>query len=611
MRAAARWSIVLAIGGLYGVGESYKDPGVKRGEQEKLILPLPIPDDAVHLALSDVLSLPEHDRCYMRYVWNQRIFGDKVGDRRSARTTSYAVNTVSQASAISKPWPIAHGELVRIDLRIYAPQQKDRDRWTKFWEELRFDPAFSRLITKDAVDFEERRVNVGRERYVHHPGGDFTYPADCVYGGQVVRALAAGEYRVETLKDQYRTERVRKVKAVARYNSEAIDPLAMAQLQYETDSEAPVVEHRYLKWRLLNSIKSGLRVSVSSKLYETVFGGLYYDFEGIRKAEKGTDLELFFADLGINLKEALFNRLRSDRRIALTRSGVTGHPRDIEVFSVPSAPAGNVGGAITGDVAVQDVDIGDRAYANLLSPRRQAREGIFPKPNGLLRYVLVNGQEELQDRVPADIATDTVVPDPHSKELEPAISCILCHSLKGRDGWHGAQNQVLLLIKRRLDVFDDVTGRGGRQDTLDRLAGLYRGELTWFYIRARNDLHRATLEATGPWTESKLGQTDTCKLLAERLYQERDDWWWTAVDAKRALWELGLDCPAEDADALFNMLVPADARAEFRGVYLEDPRIGAVTATLSINRSDFALARDFLAERVQRHPVYRKLRRMQ
>ncbi len=597
--------------------------------------PLPIPDDGVKIALADVLTLPPDARCYMRYVFNPRMDGDKTGDTRSMKTSSLTLNYTSRASAgASKPVPLAGGLVLRVDLRLYDPRSGD---WAKFWEEFAFDPAFARLVTKDQTEFAEklvertRRVSLGHYRRVDHPGGDFTYPAGCVRAGQHVGHLEAGTYEVEYPEEQFREERytervrLRQVKDVEREsNSRAIDPAAFEALQHETHSLAPIVDHRYLKWRMLNTIKDGL-AKQKSVVFRKVFGGLYYEFEGVRLVkdvpgkDKATDLDLFFEDLGIgNIKagvtaDVLFNQLRSDRRIIMLRSLVTGKPRDISVFSVPSAPPDNAGGAISGDIADQDVDIGDRSYANILNPRRKAREAIFPKSTRFHRFGLFNGDGARTDRVPEDVAGDTTIPDPHTKELQPAFSCIDCHNRRGRDGWQGAQNDGKEILKKsRVDIFDDLGRTSRRNDNIDRIAGFYKGNLKKFLSRARDDLFEATLEATGPWKESTLGQTDVCKLAADRLHAERDDWWWKTVDARRALWETGLEVQAEQAVALFDQLLPPDPAGltELDGekVFLEDPTVAALKAGRAVNRSDFAFARDHIAERLLKNPLWHKLR---
>src|SRR5262249_53356829 len=157
-----------------------------------------------------------------------------------------------------------------------------------------------------------------------------------------------------------------------------------AKLQAECHSAAPVVEGHYFMTRALSTIQD-------KGVFKTVFGGLYYRLRGIKKSTvKGaSDLDLFFQELGIgNIKagltqEKLFNDLRSDQRIAMFRSDITGKPREVSGFHTPADREGASWGAITGDIKDGDVDIGDRSFANLLTPRRQAREAIFPTRTGL------------------------------------------------------------------------------------------------------------------------------------------------------------------------------------------------------------------------------------
>jgi hypothetical protein len=589
---------------------------------------LPAPDDAVHLALDDLLTqVPPCDRCFTRYLFVP------AGESLSAKTSSLALNYVSRATGLALPLPVANGVLLRVDLRWYAPRDQDLREWLAIWEEFAFDPSFALLLTKDTLEFTHQQadqfpvverittelVDTGKTRQIHHTGGVFTHPQsgkrhDLAPGDYDITEYEVREKRTQTQNTTAQDKTKRITVDVVRLNSRGIDPVAFCQLQEETHSLAPVVEHRYFKYRALNTIKD-------DGVFKTVFGGLYYDLKGIKRAknvkgkEKATDLDLFFENIGIgNIKggenaEQLFDRLRSDQRAVLLKSQVTGKPREVSMFQTPNGREGSGWGAITGDIKDKRVDIGDRAYANLLTPRRDAREAIFPQPNGLLLFALFNGDGALQDEVPPDIANDTTVPDPYPKRLQ-IFGCITCHSLKGKDGWQPLENQVKKLISRRLDIFDDRGVRGRiASDTIDRLAGLFTGDFSKNLRRAQDDLAEYTLRATGPWPSSVGDQTDVCKLAAQRLHDEHDGFWWQLVDAQSALAELGVVCADKKAAVkLLQQLLPPDRDAFAYGVLLEDPRLGAILEGLAVPRSDWALSYSFAYARVQKNPLYLKLR---
>jgi hypothetical protein len=588
------------------------------------------PNDAVRLALADVQTLAPGVRCNIRYLWIQD------GAKASLRTSSLALNYLSRASAIFKPLPVAEGHLVRVDLRTYAPRDRDLREWFDFWEQLQFDPMFSLLLTRDTIAFAgklldnlpKRKVTrtrkvtkpgpVRREtRIIVHAGGPYAAPDD---SGRSWPDMAPGRYEIDLEwkgppVEEDITETVEETAVlgegvdVLRLNAAHIDPVAFVQLQELTHTLAPVVEHRYFKSRALRTIKD-------QGVFRTIFGGLYYELRGIRKAKdvlgadtKATDLDLFFEGLGIgSIKaglsaEQLFDKLRSDQRLAVFRSGVTGKPREVDMFHTPAAKEGNSWGAITGDVKDRDVDLGDRAFANLLNPRRQAREAIFPAATDLPEFALFNGQGALQDEVPPDVANDSTVPRPHTQRLEAAIGCLRCHYLDGSDGWKPLVNDVKRLLDGRLDLFGDLSqGKNTfAADTIDRLAGLFGGDFSKNLRRNRDDIAEATLRATGPWDDGG-DQTTIAKLAGQRLAEEFESYVYDLVDCQTALREIGLQVDRKRAVETFRALVPPDLRSTFAGAYVpEDPRIGALRAGLSINRTDWALVYNFAAERAQKN----------
>lgn len=621
------------------------------------IVALQTPNDAVAQAWADLQAIPLFSRLFTRYVWIQE--GQPVPLKQSMRTTSLTLNYVSRASSIRMPPPVAasSGHLIRVDLRMYAPRDVDIRDWLKEWEELRFDPMFALLLTKDTLEFADKAVvealgvesrrlprkKVARTitrkatvpggwreetRTIQHPGGPFTWPDDT---GRHHDDLRPGLFEVDlrfrlpdTEKEIAETieEEVPLALAnigangaadVVRLNPAHIDPGAYAKLQLFTGSEAPVVDHRYLKARALTAIRD-------KGVFKTIFGGLYYQFRGVKKAKdvlgrdtKATDLDLFFQNLGVgNIKagetaDQLFERLRSDQRAFLLRSGVTGKPREGDVLPTEAEREGSSRGAITGDVKDEDVDLGERSFAVLLKPVRRAREAIFPGLNSMPITALFNEQGALQDEVPPDVAVDTTIPSPHTKRLQPIISCLRCHAADGSDWWKPLPNDVKTLLGRRqLDLFGDLSqGRNAfSSDIIDRLLGLAAGDFTKHLRRARDDAAEATLRATGPW-EGGEDQAGIVKLANQRLADEYQAYVYDLVTPQTALRELGLEVSDRvKAVEIFRELVPPDLRSTVEllpgAAYVpEDPRVGALRAGLSINRSDWALVYAFVADRVK------------
>ncbi len=581
------------------------------------IRPLPIPDTAVRQALADAESLPPGHCQYVRYVW------DQAADSRSLKTTSLAWGYLSRGSVVVRPTPIPGTGLVRVDLRHYAPRREDLREVIAAWEELAFDPFFSLLLTKDTLRFAARRL---RERWPRREDKGARGQGGKGTGGQGDKGKEAPPA------SSFAKKRRRSVPLspgprvplssadvplssddVIRLDSEAVDPGAFLRLQRLLGTTAPVVEHRYFKRRALTTIKD-------NKVFKVVFGGLYYEFRGIKKAKdvlgkdtRATDLDLFFESLGIgNIKggltaDKLFDRLRSDQALITVRSQITGKPRDVLAFQTPAGRDGSSWGAITGDVKDGSIDLGDRSFANLLVPRREAREAIFPGPTGFHVFTLFDGKGALQDAVPDDVAQDRTIPAPHTQRFGAGLECIVCHNLQGKDGWQPLHNDAPALL-RDVDAFDDLGGgkRRFRAEVVDRLAK-YTANFDKQLRRARDDLAEATLKATGGWAESP-DQTDVCRLAAQRLYDERKSYDWDLVTPQVALRELGLEVAEGQAREVLRAILPPDLRAFDGEIVPEDPRIALLRAGIGIPRSDWSLAYAFAAERARRNPVYRKLR---
>jgi hypothetical protein len=593
------------------------------------------PNDLVLLAVADARTLPPGAVYYTRWLAIQD------GEMKSARTASLALNYACRGSVIQKPLIVANGKLLRVDLTLWFPQGMDRAEGLRIWEEFQYDPMFSLLVTKDTLNFLgpdalrglTRRVKVPgawREETVHvyHPGGDFHYHDDT---GRVLKKLAPGRYEA-TYKfkqpDRVVEEQVKPGEDdVVRLDAGHIDPNAWHELKALTHSEAPLVDHRYFKYRALRTIQE-------NGLYRKVFGGLYYQLHGIRRAKdvfgkdtKVTDLDLYFDNnLGVgNVKagltaEELFDRLRSDQRVAIAQSKVTDSPREVLLLPVLDARPGDVqpAGSITGDIKDKNIDIGQRAFANLLKPFRAARESIFPGRNGLPEYGAWSGDGALQDEVPFDVAQDTTIPGHHHKRLEAAISCLRCHNAEGSDGWKPAPNDVQQLVAGRPAGYDrkkpdrykgslrlDIAGDLGVSpylfdpDTADRLAARYAGNFDKAVRRARDDLAELTLRCTGPWPGGG-DQADICRLVYTRLADEYAAYIYTPVDARQVLLECGFSVPTGKAPALLHQLCPPDGRSEIPGLIPEDPRIALLKSGIGVNRSDAALAFNYICERVHR-----------
>jgi hypothetical protein len=601
----------------------------------------PTDNDYWALAAADLRTLPRDEQLFTRYV------PVLDGTKETLQAVTLALGYLSRAATPTRPTPIGDFArkllLLRVNVRDYAPRQPDTDEWTATWELLQFEPRYNLLLTKATLRFalglgvvtaeqvKKARPKVLRARppakeswttrtvTVDHPGGAYTYPDDT---GRVIPSVPAGKYTVELKFRDKAAPAVEEVDVddidVLRVVSEHLDKRLVAEVIERTQSQAPLVTDRYLVFRGLSAVNEDAEKGDNDVIYKTLYGGLYYEFAGIKESkDRGvTDEDLFLEGVGAgNVKGKLkakdfYAKLRSDQRVLKKRSAVTSSPRAADVFPT-AATQPNFGtsiGSITHDVKRKRIDIDRRAFMNLIDFQDDAREGIFTNAFGLHKFVLFNGAGKLQRFAPQDVVHDSTVPQPYHDDLQPAISCIRCHGLEG--GWRELKNDLPLLLRGGVEPFYDLALFGAdRRDVLDRLAGLYAGDLERKALpRARDDYAAAILSVTGPWAASK-AQTDLVALSAAKLGRIYADYFYTEADATTALRDLGrvtgaeVGPPAVPPEKLLRqLLAPVPLPGPLAGPVPGDPRIGFLLGGGSIPRPDYDLVWSFIATRAARAP---------
>lgn len=515
------------------------------------------PDEnvAVAKAVKDILTVNVHDRKYVRYIWLQD------GSQDALHSVSLTLNYISRTSTIKRPIFIDH-DLVKFDCRYYGIDAT--------WNELRFDPKFSLLLTKDTLAFIG--IKTRKQVLVDSP----PFQED---GKTYTKKWAWVEEEVKQV-----TEDV--VQAVSPH----LDQKAFGILVNETGSPAPIVSDRYFTVRALSTIQD-------KGAYKIIYGGLYYQFANIQTGlKKGTDEDNLFEQLGVGDVESgitakrIFDRLRSDQRVAIFRSNITGRPRRIDFLRTLAGLDTQSFVSVTHDIKAEDIDIGKHPVMNLLDFKDAAREIIFEKANGLHGFALYDGNGKRTDEAPPDIAIDHLVPAPHSTRLQPAIGCIRCHGKEG--GWRVVNNDAKKLLGGLLDIFPSR-----KADEIDRLVGLYSGNVENKLLpRGRDDYASAILKSTGPWGKDQTEIVSTSSSYLSNLWKE---YWYDTIDASAALIELGIKHDKKEAVTILRKLLPP-VPVIIDGRIPEDPRIGALLVGLSINRSDFDLVYSFIAKRVKK-----------
>lgn len=503
----------------------------------------PTPIDAIAYALADISKLPATDQPFQRYIWIPD------GDRKKQALISYAINLAcSKASIIIRPTVVADGRLVRCDLRILAPRIGQYDTLYALWEELAFEPYFH--ITKTTADaLPTNAVHV--KSLLADPPGSIRFKVE----NQLFYKSASNQ--LFTLRNNGFVEI--EIQRVAVYGSH----VGLEQgvlLQGLAKSNAAVVRYDFFL----------------AKVLSTMDGGMYYQFAGIEtNPTSGTAQQVFLGSMGAS--EELVRQLRSGQRAAMFRSKVTGKPRRIDAFYGVGVRPGNGTGLITMTHDIFDNDVNPRndPVRNLLEFEDRAREVIAIKPNGMQIFALFTSDGKLQNYVPDRIARDHTIPTPHTGRLQPAIGCIRCHGPHG--GYQPFTNEVKTMLSGLLDIYGDVASERAIPDQLDRLAGLYAGDLSKAIRRGRNDYSDAVFLATGGMTVSEASAGIT-QIYGDYVYRD--------VGAFDACAELGYLVPYDQAVYYLNQILPP-MNADIIGIRPEDPIIGALKAGLRINRSHF------------------------
>lgn len=508
---------------------------------------------------------------FQRYLFNQ------TGDLEGLKAISAALNYALRGLEARKPFAI-NRYLIRIDLRHWVRNDTDLNEIIKVWEEFRFDPMFSLILTKDTLrfavglDLDKEKANFER-----------------------IGADVKGD--------------------ILRLEAQHLNPILFGALIGTAQTQAPIVHSDYFITRSLTTIKDQDKVEKDGKIelkdnvYSTLYGGLYYDLAGIKTGfNKGTDEDHILEDLGIgNVEQGvtadkLFEKLGSQHRAAMFKSGVTDKFRGMDLFQIPGGNKYLQICSISHDFLRKNIDIGSHAVANLGSLRGKddAREGIFVKANGFHGFFLVNGKGVRQDAVPVSVATNKRIPGAATPELQPAIDCIDCHGTNG--GWKPFKNDVLKAIKGGFDIFNDTSKiKLSREQIVNALAKEYTGdpeEHDSILDRARKDYDKAVFAATGTW-ESSQTQADLVKRSSEKITKIHRDYRYREVDATFILKDLNIKDVKATSEESLKFAIPPIPIPNSDGSIPEDWRIGNVIAKVGILTTDYGLVRSIIARRAQ------------
>lgn len=475
-----------------------------------------IPAEAVLLADADLVTIDPELQMYIRYIW----LSDR--DQEAKNGVFLVQNGAISTSSIPKGLTLVGGnELVRLNFFDLCPDEHDRKRQLTL---------FDGLVNREKYFLSHSWVLQDCDAYILNK---ITYHKKWVW--------------------------------VSKFGAH-VDGDAAERLRCLTQSILPIM--RYEDFVILSST--------------TLNGGIYYELVGIETnpdPKKGkTAEELFWESVGVDAKASA--KLKSDRRIVLFKSKVTGEVRSADIFHGSGNGEGQGLGIITHDSGEHGEDAETDAVRNLITFKDQAREAIAERSNGFHIYAAFDSKGAAQRSVPEGIAIDTTIPGDRPKILQPSLSCMCCHGPSG--GWQGAENQVAALLnpdeKDNINVFGDFNLRSLQRDQVERIVQLYAGNTKKRLQRGRDDLDEVIFKCTGQHT----AQVYRSVLLIRNKYLYED------ITPQVAVKELGFICPQEKAAQFFRYLMgvlPVDAS----GISREDPYVGALKKGFSITRSKWKL----------------------
>jgi hypothetical protein len=523
-------------------------------------------NEAIMMATADLqtmrqsasISGQQANTSSFRFVWIPD------GNPEDLALTSFVVNSVISRNDINfapnrRRSPIqylANNQLVRVDLLALCPRGQDFDEVAGVWDSM-FNPYL--LLEEGAT--EEEVTEILRVKV------------------KVAPYLAEGKRYDFKWEEQEVTRTVRV--AGRRVVGPHVDIRIASALVGMTASINPIVRCDTLYQNALT----------------TTDGGLYYAFIGADRAslaqrkEGLSDFDLFLKRM--DLSQTILDRQRSDQRVAMTKSGISGKPRRIDFFNRSSRVSSGLGLiAITQDMLDSDNNAGADPFLNLLEFKTGGSEVIYKRNNGHLAYLLFDGKGNMVDEAPPNLVMDHHIPDPYTKRLQPAIGCIRCHAKGESGGWHPVENHVKLAMSSLLNAYDSAEGIKQKLDipeTLAKMARLYDGNLDVVLRRARED-HSDTMVVTVGDMVNKEGLPWQFKDVGKALEDRFIAYKYTSITPLTACKELGyLLKDEETATLLLNRLLGRLPRAVEFSIHREDMRIALLKLNIPINRFQWEL----------------------
>lgn len=381
------------------------------------------PDTSVKFAVGDILTIPEHERKFYRYLSLYNIPEEKRPDL--AKTISFMVNSLSTRRKIYIPHFVGASDetVIRLDIRDYEWKPEAWDKLARegsgprpfpepYFHTFKEEPVMEKQKVKKTVK-RIKKVNTGRRDYYGRP---ITEDKEVEEEIEVEEEVFTGARKFQML--------------VAPW----MDHKSIVTLMELTQSESPILR---ADWFLAN-------VSVAPAYYDFLkLGNNIKDFENLVFADVEAAKKSRTQYKGIVVSSIVARNNRTMFRSGTITDGYYWSTRDSKT------------------------SVGERQYAqNILNEKFDATEDIGSLPNGLQAYFLTDGKGNRLDFADPDIAIDNSAAD---RLVRTARSCIVCHldgirpikdEVRGVTNMLADREQVKLLVTRPSDYYkiEDLFG---------------------------------------------------------------------------------------------------------------------------------------------------------
>jgi hypothetical protein len=382
--------------------------------QQQVVVTLHNPDSSVRFAAADILTVPQEERQYIRYLSLYNV--PKEQRKTYGAIVSFMCNSLGTRRKTYIPLFVGGSDetVIRINIDDYE--------WTgKIWDNFAStgsgpkptpEPYFHSFV--EGIDKSINRTKKVQKQVA------VTKKEIIAYQGQTPITRNVITYETQTVEvDDPIFGRIFTTAAW-------VDPKSMALLQQETTASSPILR---ADWFIGNA-------SIPPA---------YYNFLRLGKDVKDFQ-KMIFADLD------LAKKARSEDRGVVIISAVARNNRTL--VRTPTFTKGYYWFSLDSLKSVEE-----RQYVqNVLHNEFDATEDIGTLPNGLQAYFLTDGKGKRIDVANPDIAIDDTAID---RQVRTGRSCIACHveGIRPIDDEIRAltkkltdKNEIKLLITRREDA---------------------------------------------------------------------------------------------------------------------------------------------------------------